>query len=99
MFCYIWEFRVKPSRINDFESLYGSNGQWARLFRKAPGYIKTELLKDPRETNRYLTLDYWADRQAYERFRQDFSAEFNRLDESGEDNTESERHIGDFEVQ
>lgn len=99
MFCYIWEFRVKPLSIDDFESAYRSNGLWAQLFRKAPDYISTELLKDPVETNRYLTVDYWVDRQAYERFRRDFSAEFKRLDEACENYTESERHIGDFEVQ
>jgi heme-degrading monooxygenase HmoA len=98
MFCYIWEFRASPLRIEEFESAYEPNGLWARLFRKAPGYIRTELLKDPGETNRYLTVDYWIDRKVYERFRLDFRAEFQSLDKACEAYTESERLIGDFEV-
>lgn len=99
MFCYIWEFRVNSLRIDEFEDAYGPGGRWARLFRQAPGYIKTELLRDPVDTNRYLTVDYWADRTAYERFRVDFRTEFRRLDDACDDYTESESHIGDFEVQ
>ena len=99
MFCYIWEFRVNPLRTDDFESAYGPNGSWARLFRRAAGYIRTELLRDPEATGRYLTIDYWADRQAYERFKLDFEAEYDRLDKASEEYTESERHVGDFEVQ
>ena len=99
MFCYIWEFRAKPLKIDEFESAYGPDGLWAQLFRKAPNYIRTELLKDPVQKNRYLTVDYWADRQAYERFTLDFRAEYTSLDEVCEDYIEFERHIGDFEVQ
>lgn len=99
MFCYIWEFRVNALRVNEFESAYGPNGRWVQLFRKAPDYIRTELLKDPAQPNRYLTVDYWLDRRAYDRFRQDFSAQFQRLDEACAAYTETERHIGDFQVQ
>jgi hypothetical protein len=98
MFCYIWEFRVNPLRIDEFESAYGPDGLWTRLFKKAPDYIRTELLEDSVEMNRYITIDYWVDRSAYEQFKQDFSAEFESLDKACQSYTESERHIGDFGV-
>ena len=98
MFCYIWEFGVNTSRIDAFESAYGPNGLWSQLFRKAPDYIRTELLKDRLEANHYLTIDYWVDRKAYERFSREFRAEFESLDKACEDYMESERHIGEFEV-
>ena len=99
MFCYIWEFQVNPLKIDEFESAYGPDGVWTRLFKKAPEYIRTDLLKDPVQTNRYLTVDYWVDRQAYKRFSLDFRAEFESLDRACEEYTKSERHIGEFEVQ
>jgi len=98
MFCYIWEFRANQTRIAEFESAYGPGGRWAQLFRKAPGYLRTELLKDPVEANRYLTIDYWVDREAYERFSRNFGAEYKELDMACEAFTESEKHIGEFEV-
>jgi hypothetical protein len=45
-FAYIWEFRVDPSAQADFEFEYGPSGSWAALFRQAPGYIDTLLLRD-----------------------------------------------------
>ena len=99
MFCYIWEFRADPMRVEEFESAYRADGLWTELFKKAPGYIRTELLRDSGEANRYLTIDYWTDRNAYERFKQDFNAEFRSLDRECEAFTKSERHVGDFEIQ
>jgi len=98
-FCYIWEFRVKPSTIEAFEVAYGPDGPWVRLFRRSPDYLRTELLKDSVDSFRYLTVDYWQDRRAYERFRGDFRTEFEDLDETCRAYTESEGRIGDFEVQ
>ncbi len=98
MFCYIWDFRADPMRVEEFESAYGTNGLWAELFRKAPGYIRTELLRDSGGTNRYLTIDYWTNLDAYKGFRQDFSVEFRSLDRECEAFTKSERHVGDFEI-
>jgi len=98
MFCHIWEFKVNPMRVEEFESAYGSDGPWTELFRRAPGFIRTEILRDLEENNRYFTIDYWTDRDAYEGFRQDFSAEFQSLDKDCEAFTISERHVGDFEI-
>ncbi len=99
MFCYIWEFRVSLSKLDEFVSAYEANGLWSRLFRKAPDYIRTELLRDSRETTRFFAIDYWVDRKAYEQFKHEFRVEFQSLDQACEAYTESEKHIGDFEVQ
>jgi heme-degrading monooxygenase HmoA len=68
------------------------------LFRTAPGYVRTVLLRDLSHHNRYLTIDTWEDEPAYRRFRQASAAEFEALDRRCESLTVAEREVGRFEV-
>lgn len=97
-YAYVWEFRVGPERKAEFEAAYGPDGDWARLFRRAPGYLRTELLSDPERPGRYLTVDHWESRAACDAFRDRFRADFDELDARCEDLTESETKLGDFET-
>jgi len=42
----------------------------------------------------YLTLDFWASRQAYEKFLATHAAEYEKLDAAGEELVLGERKIG-----
>lgn len=95
-YAYLWEYRVRPDRIREFEAAYGPTGEWAQLFRRAPGYLGTELLRDNDLAGRYLTVDHWESREACDAFRQRFGAEFQALDERCEQLTESETPLGSF---
>jgi len=97
-FIYIWAFEVRPGRETEFERAYGPDGDWVKLFRQAPGYLHTELLRDRQESNRYLTIDHWESKAAQRAFRQQFAAEFNRIDKTCEQLTESETLVGHFAV-
>lgn len=68
-----------------------------RLFKKSPEYLGTELLKDEAKENRYITIDRWSSREAYEKFRQEHEATYKEIDKVCEDWTESEKEIGRFE--
>ena len=70
MGCYVclWEFRVKGERVGEFERAYGPEGDWVRLFRRADGYLGTELLRDAGEPGRFITVDRWRSRKDYESF-------------------------------
>ena len=94
----IWEFRVKPESIVDFERAYGPEGSWAQLFRRSPDYIGTELLHDQERAGRYLTIDRWTSHAALRRFKQKFAAEYAALDKECEQLTEFEGLLGDFEA-
>ena len=93
----LWEYRVREEKRPDFERHYRSNGTWAELFRRAPGYRGTTLLRDSEDPARYLTLDVWDDAASFHRFKQDFAAGYAALDRQMEALTESERHLGNFE--
>jgi heme-degrading monooxygenase HmoA len=52
----------------EFERAYGAEGEWAEFFRRGHGYIGTELLRDVETLGRYLVIDRWESREAYNEF-------------------------------
>jgi quinol monooxygenase YgiN len=96
-YVYIWDYTVVPERVEDFQRVYGPDGEWVRLFRQAPGYVRTELHRDVRQPNRFLTIDYWESRSAWETFRAQFATRFEELDARCAELTARETEIGRFE--
>ncbi len=97
MFLVLWEFDVKQGCDERFESVYGPDGDWARLFRRDPAYIRTLLLRDSFREHTYLTCDFWENREAYKAFLLANSDAYQTLDKSCEGLTLAERKIGAFE--
>jgi len=95
-YCYIWEYVVAPESVAEFERLYGPSGPWVALFRRAEGYVRTELHRDRANLRRYVTVDYWRSSEDHSEFRSRFAKEFEELDGLGEDLTESEAFLGEF---
>jgi heme-degrading monooxygenase HmoA len=98
MYVILWEFRAKEGREKEFEKVYGAHGDWALLFRRGEGYRTTELWADPGEPRRFITLDRWESREAYESFRRAWRSEFEALDRRCEAMTDREVHLGSFDV-
>jgi hypothetical protein len=46
MYVYLWEYRVRPEATGQFQEKCGANGAWVALFRRASGYLRTELYCD-----------------------------------------------------
>lgn len=93
----IWDFRVRLGMEKRFEKVYGPQGDWAQFFTRGAGYIRTELNHDLKDSRRYLTLDFWISREAYEDFRRQHAVEYGALDQKFEELTERELEIGKFE--
>lgn len=98
MFCYVWEFVVQAERVRDFETAYGPDGDWVRLFRRDPAYVRTLLLRDRESPTRFVTIDFWTSREACLAFRERFQTEVDALDATFEAWTGRETHLGDFDV-
>lgn len=96
MHVVIWEFTLRPEHASAFEAAYGPAGAWVALFRRAPAYLGTELLADG--SGRYLTLDRWRDRAAYDAFRRSAAADYRSLDAACDSLTAAEREIGAFDT-
>jgi heme-degrading monooxygenase HmoA len=97
-YVYVWRFQVRPGCEAQFEKTYGPNGEWVGLFGRAPGYLRTELLRDKTAPGRYLTIDYWESELSHRQFRQQFDSEFRQLDQLCEHMTDSEVLVGHFAV-
>ena len=98
MYRIVWAFDVKAASTPAFESAYGPEGDWAKLFRRAPGYGGTELLKDMDTAGRYLTIDHWRSREDFWKFREAFRGEYLALDKRLAALTDRETLVGDFET-
>jgi heme-degrading monooxygenase HmoA len=61
-------FAYDVSDTAEFERVYGSEGDWAQFFRTGLGYVGTELLRDVEQPGRYLVVDRWDSREAYNAF-------------------------------
>ena len=97
MIQFVWEFVARPGQMLEFERCYAPDGRWAELFRRAPGYRGTSLLRDAEEPRRYLTIDRWETAAAQLAMRENLAQEYATLDRACERLTESERRIGVFE--
>jgi heme-degrading monooxygenase HmoA len=95
-YTYLWEFLVAADRIEEFKQRYGSAGSWAALFRQSPGYLETLLLQDCANPRRFITIDRWESRDAYQQFQSRFSREYAALDEECQDLTTNETPLGQY---
>jgi heme-degrading monooxygenase HmoA len=93
MYRIVWVYDVRPESAAVFERVYGPDGDWAHLFRTARGYLGTELFRSLSTPGRYLTIDDWAARPAYEIFRTRSAAAYQELDARCDDLTLTERLV------
>jgi len=97
MIYVLWEFTVLPEQYSAFEIKYKRDGIWAQLFRQDSAYRETILIKDHKQTGRYLTLDVWEDADSYLSFKNHFADQYNKIDEECGKLTSAEQLIGIFE--
>lgn len=95
MFVIVWTYEVAEESRGDFESAYGADGVWVRFFRAGAGYLGTELLRN--DTNRYVTIDRWESKAAYEAFLEANRERYAEIDAACSAFTERERFVGMFE--
>ena len=81
----------------EFEQAYGPEGEWAKFFRTGRGYVGTEVLRDVEIPARYLVVDRWESREAYNDFVAANREEYmRRVDETAFHHAH-ELRIGTFE--
>jgi quinol monooxygenase YgiN len=69
MIAVMWQFDVKKGRDEEFEKLYGADGDWALLNRKTRSYLGSSFLRDQNRPSRYLVIEYWSEMLIYEQHR------------------------------
>jgi heme-degrading monooxygenase HmoA len=81
----------------EFERVYGPNGEWAEFFRRGKGYIGTELLSDVEVPGRYLVIDRWESAETYNAFVAEHRDEYMRRVDDTAQHYEQELRFGTFE--
>ena len=99
MFVALWEYEVKPGCEESFQSAYGPQGDWVRLFQADPHFHETRLLQDLSRPRFYFTLDYWDSETSFEQFKSANHAAYAAIDRATEPLTLSERHLTSFNIQ
>ncbi|MGN6453361.1 MAG: antibiotic biosynthesis monooxygenase family protein [Steroidobacteraceae bacterium] len=95
-YTYLWEFIVEPAQLEEFQHQYGPAGPWVVLFRRAPGYLDTRLLRDRADSRRFITIDSWTSAEAHSSFRSAFAREYAELDARCAHLTSRETALGEF---
>jgi heme-degrading monooxygenase HmoA len=68
---------------DEFRRVYGGGGEWEAFFRAGRGYVGTELLRDVEQPGRFLVVDRWDSRAAYNAFVEEHREEYmRRVDET-----------------
>lgn len=92
----LWKFTVPAESEDHFVAAYRADGDWAKLFTMAPGFIRTELWRD--EDGNYLTADHWQSLEDFESFQSKFGDEYRRLDAELEGLSGTEVFLGAFDL-
>lgn len=96
MYVILWEFQPAPGRETEFERAYGSEGDWARFFKQDPEYRGTDLFRDTRDQRRFITVDRWTSREAFDAFAKREATGYRELDEQLAPLSGTETRIGGF---
>jgi hypothetical protein len=77
----VWRYEVATDVREEFEREYGPGGSWARLFAASPGFVATSLYVEVGSPASYLTVDRFADDQAWQQFRSEHDTAYQELGE------------------
>jgi heme-degrading monooxygenase HmoA len=95
MLALVFSYDVRDPE--EFERVYGPEGEWAQFFRSGTGYVGTELLREVEAPGRYLVVDRWDSRDAYNAFVEANRAEYVRRVDETAFLYEQELRLGTFE--
>jgi heme-degrading monooxygenase HmoA len=93
----IWRFRPPAGFEQQFAESYSSTGDWARLFRNAPGFQGTTLLRPIEPGGWWLTIDRWDSAANFDSFTEVFGDQYRALDAKLEGVAGVEEFVGAFE--
>ncbi|MBL8542576.1 MAG: antibiotic biosynthesis monooxygenase [Hyphomonadaceae bacterium] len=89
----LWSYEVAPEHERAFIAAYGPEGDWARLFATAAGFLGVDLYRDGA---RFLTIDRWQSEAAFQAFQAARGAEYQALDARCDALTLAETRLGAF---
>ena len=96
MIALVFSYEVRAA--DEFERVYGPDGDWAQFFKQGRGYIGTELLRDVENAGRYFVIDRCESADAYNAFAAEHREEYMRRVDDTRLHYEVELRFGTFET-
>jgi quinol monooxygenase YgiN len=81
----IWQFEARPDKTEEFERLYGADGEWTKLSRRSRSFLGSSFLRDLATPERYVLVEYWSEMLVYEKHLVDFDAQIKALEKRREE--------------
>jgi heme-degrading monooxygenase HmoA len=69
MVAIMWQFAVRNGREDEFEQLFGADGEWTLMNRHTRSYLGSSFLRDQNRADRYIVIEYWSEMIVYEQHR------------------------------
>jgi heme-degrading monooxygenase HmoA len=69
MVAIMWQFAVRNGREDEFEQLFGADGEWTLMNRHTRSYLGSSFLRDQNRSDRYIVIEYWSEMIVYEQHR------------------------------
>jgi len=69
MVAVMWQFAVRNGREDEFEQLFGADGEWTLMNRHTRSYLGSSFLRDKNRADRYIVIEYWSEMIVYEQHR------------------------------
>jgi quinol monooxygenase YgiN len=63
------QFAVRNGREDEFEQLFGADGEWTLMNRHTRSYLGSSFLRDQNRADRYIVIEYWSEMIVYEQHR------------------------------
>jgi len=92
----VWQFDIRPGMTEEFERLYGADGDWTKLSRRSRSFLGSSFLRDIGSESRYLLVEYWGEMVVYEKHVADFSDELSGLERERERLVDRMETVGVF---
>ncbi|HEY9378863.1 MAG TPA: antibiotic biosynthesis monooxygenase [Jiangellaceae bacterium] len=80
MFIRVWEYDVPEDTVARFVAAYGPSGDWAALFARSSGFVRTELFRNTQVATRFVSLDVWSSQAAWRSFLDRWGEAYAELD-------------------
>lgn len=94
----VWEIVVRDQARGQFELAFGPGGAWSKLFAKSPGFMGTTLMRDLKNSRRYLVVELWNDEAGRDKSITEQQTAYTDLEAVFDEWTESKIELGIFSV-
>ena len=96
MIAIMWQFDVKHGHEDEFEQLYGVEGEWTAMNRLSRSYLGSSFLRDQSRSSKYIVIEYWSEMLVYEQHRAYRSDAIVSLEQRSRELVESVEPLGVF---